>query len=710
MQDKDYSRAVLEFRNAVQLTPRSAEAHYNLGLASSEAGMARDALRALRTATELNPKHVKAQMKLAELMLSSRRKETLQEAASRLQQILAESEDNPDAIDRLANAEFRLGKPEEAEKRLEESLKKFPSHLHAAVTLARMRLARKDVSGAEQILKKATADDPQSAAAARALGELYLLLGKPDKAEPELLRAVRLDPANGQTLTDLASLLTMGNRLQEAEQTYKKLAALADPKYRLVHAQFQYRQGRKQEAMTELLALFAKDPQDRSARTLLVTWYVEQNKTKEAEDLLASALKRNPKDNAALYQRSLLNLRAAKIVEAEADLRQVLRMTPEAAPAHYALSAVHRARRRVLMERKELSETLRFDPKYLPARIALSKTFLGSGTPTNALEPLDSAPALQKRTLDWILARNWVLIAQGDAKQLRRVLNPLLSENRHPELVLQDALTRSIEKDHAGARSSAEEVLRQHPDDARAAMVLVSSYVALQQPDRAEMRLRELVEAHPNSSQLRTLLGRWYMDHGKPAEARKTLEAAKSADPGSLDADFLLTELDRRENLLDAAHGRLEAIVRLDPDNIAALLMLGGLERSRGDWDGAITRFRRVLEIDESNILALTNLAYLRARDNSEEAVAFGVKALELSPGNPGIQDTLGWIHYQKGAYAAAIPYLKAAADKDPSTQRQFHLAVTYMKAGRPELGQRMLNQTLQQDPKLPQTEKDWLR
>ncbi|MCX6629046.1 MAG: tetratricopeptide repeat protein [Candidatus Solibacter sp.] len=672
--------------------------------------MGRDALRSLRTATELNPKLSKAQMKLAELMLSSQKKEVLQEAASRLQQILAESIDDPDVIDRLANAEFRLGKTGDAEKRLEESLKKFPSHMHAAVTLARMRLARNDLAGAEQILNKAAADDPQSAAAARAVGQLYLLLGKVDQAEPELLRAVRLDPQDGAALTDLAMVQVAGKRWREADQTYRTLASLADPKYRLVHARFQYRQGKQQDALAELRALFAKDPQDRAARTLLVAWYVEQNQTKEAEDLLAATLKKNPKDTPALYQRSLLSLRSAKLPEAEADLREVLRTTPNSAQTHYALSAVYRAQRQVRVERNELAETLRFDPNHSSARIALSKTHLAAGETKAALQALDAAPAQQQRTASWILARNWVLLAQQDVKQLRSVLNQLLPTIRHPELVLQDALTRSMEKDYAGARASAEEVLRQSPEDTRAAMVLVSSYVALRQPDKAEARLQELVEAHPKSTVLRTLLGRWYMDHAKPAEARIALEAANSADPAFLEADFALAELDRRENRTDAARERLEAIVRLDSANITALLMLAGLEQSRGNPPGAIARFRRVLEIDDSNILALTNLAYLRAPEDPEEAVALGVKALALSPDNIAIKDTLGWIHFRRGAYDAAIPLLKAAADKEPSVQRQFRLAITYVKAGQSVLGKQMLSQAILRDPKLPQTEKDWLR
>lgn len=708
MDQKDFSRAQLEFRNAVRETPKNADAHYHLGLALVQAGLLSEALGALRTATDLDPKHTQAQLKLAEVMLSSRKTETLQEAATRLQGVLAEFPGNVDAIDRLANAEFRLGKPEEAIKRLEDSLKKFPANLHAAVTLARAHLAKRDVIGAERILKQAAAEAPESASAARALGQLYLLIGQPGKAEPELKKAVRLDPMNSSALADLAMLQVNGKRLDEAEQTYKMLAALPDGEYRLIHAQFQYQRGQKEEAHKELRAILAKDPDARGPRTQLFNWLLAENKVTEAGDLLTSALKRNPKDNPALYQRSLLSLRSAKIEEATADLQHVLQMTPDAVQAHFALAAVYEAQGSTQNERAQLNEVLRLDSNHLPARIALSRNLLKSNQADGALLALDAAPKSQKGSLEWTLSRNWALLAKADVKQLRALLNQQLAIDRNEELVLQDALVRSMEKDHSGARASADEVLRRNPEEVRAAVVLASSYVALGQPLKAEERLRDLVGGHPRSAPLQALLGRWYMDHGKPSEARTAYQAAMSANPAFLQADFELAELDRRTNQPAAARKLLESILRADPKYIPAMLMLASLDQKSGNMVAAIARLRRALELDESNVTALTNLAYLRALEDPREAVSLGRKALDLAPGNPDIASTLGWIHYRKGEYQPAIEYLKAAVAADPSPRRQFHLGAAYTKAGQRALGGKLLLEALAKEPRLHETEKGW--
>ena len=68
---KDYGRAALEFRNAVKVMPKDAEPYYQLGLTYLASGNARNGVAALRHATELNPKHAGAQLKLAELMTTS---------------------------------------------------------------------------------------------------------------------------------------------------------------------------------------------------------------------------------------------------------------------------------------------------------------------------------------------------------------------------------------------------------------------------------------------------------------------------------------------------------------------------------------------------------------------------------------------------------------------------------------------------------------
>ncbi len=257
---KQYPRAILEFKNAMRVMPRDAEPYYQLGIAYLDGGDTLDAFRAFHRATELDPKHSRAQLKVAELLSLTRKSNLLQDAESRLGNVLAASPNDEEATNALAITEFQLGKKEDAAERLEESLRKFPSRLKSSVALARIMLLKKDFKGAEDALQKAVVIAPDSSAARLALGQFYMLLGHPEQAEPEIAKAVQLDPKNGPALLSLALLQIGAKRMDAAEATLKQLSALPDKRYRDLHAMFLYKRGAKSAAIAELERLVRDDP------------------------------------------------------------------------------------------------------------------------------------------------------------------------------------------------------------------------------------------------------------------------------------------------------------------------------------------------------------------------------------------------------------------------------------------------------------------
>jgi uncharacterized protein HemY len=79
-----------------------------------------------------------------------------------------------------------------------------------------------------------------------------------------------------------------------------------------------------------------------------------------------------------------------------------------------------------------------------------------------------------------------------------------------------------------------------------------------------------------------------------------------------------------------------------------------------------------------------------------------------LAPENPYMAETLGWVLYRKGAYSAAVPYLKKALEGGATAARKYHLALCYQKAGQHELAAPLLQAALQQNAELPNTERGW--
>jgi Flp pilus assembly protein TadD len=72
-------------------------------------------------------------------------------------------------------------------------------------------------------------------------------------------------------------------------------------------------------------------------------------------------------------------------------------------------------------------------------------------------------------------------------------------------------------------------------------------------------------------------------------------------------------------------------------------------------------------------------------RNDLERALVLAQKAKSLSPENPTIFDTLGWIYYRRGEVNQAIEWLgKAQARNAQNPIINFHLGMAYNRAGNP--------------------------
>ena len=341
MASKQYSRAILEFRNAIQVVPNDAEPYYQLGIAWMQAGDSFDAFRAFYRATELNPKHWQAQKKVAELLsLAGKERSSSKCWKPGCVQVLFASPDDEEATDALALTEFQLGKSEDATRRLEQSLQKFPSRLKSSVALASLMLAEKHLDGAEKALQNAAAMAPESATAQLALGQLYILLGHPEKAEPDILKAIQLDPKNGPALLSLAQLQIAAKRMDEAEPTLKQLSALPDKEYRDLHAPLLlyvtgknsgaiFRSSRRSCAKIPLIGRRAAD----CWRCTCIP--IEHRTRKSFSCGLEAKSQRHRRVGSA--RRALLE-NFATPQRAEQDFKEVLHLQPDSARAHFGLA------------------------------------------------------------------------------------------------------------------------------------------------------------------------------------------------------------------------------------------------------------------------------------------------------------------------------------------------------------------------------------
>jgi tetratricopeptide (TPR) repeat protein len=699
---KDYSRAMIEFRNALRADETDSEAWYQLGLGYLASGEQKNAAGAFLQATKLDPKHLAAQVKISEMMLASRDPNWLHEVQKRMTDVLAISQDNLDALNTLAVADWKLGDREQSERRLQEGLARFPKDLRTNVSLAQIRIARKDLSGAEEILTKLSQQQPPNALAFVALAELHIFMNRQNEAEQDYQRALQIEPQNAVALLEYGALKMRSGPKDDAEELFKRVSALPDRQYRPMHATFLWQTGRRAEAIDELARLAQADASDRDARTRLVTAYVAAGRKEEAQKVLNATLERRPKDVDALLQRSELYLQAGKLSEAEKDLLQAARFHPANAPAHFLLARLHGARGTTLSQRQELTEALRLEPSMLRARLALSSLLVGTGAAKTALQILDEAPVEQKELAPTIVQRNWALLAVGDKPAFRKGIDDGLAKERTPDLLLQDAISKLDARDVTGARTSLMEALSGSPEDTRALELLARSYIAGKDTSGAVKFGREYAAKRPNSPRIQYWLGQFLASQGEPEGAATAYQAAIAADPAFFPAKLALATLEIGRGKLQEARKRL---AELPQENNSVRFLSAHVEQASGNNAAALDLYRKIVEAEPNNALALNNLAYLLSEHagKSEEALAYAQKAKELQPENAMIDDTLGWVMYRRSLYGNAVKHLESATSKAPNAVRQYHLAMTYFQLGDLKKGQQALSAGLKLDPNAPE-------
>jgi tetratricopeptide (TPR) repeat protein len=708
MDKKEYGRALLEFKNAAAATPNDAEPFYELGLAFLGTGDSRSGIAALLHAAKLDPKHQGAQLKLAELMSAAKgaTPDFLGEAESRAEAVLAISPDNPDALSALALAEMRLGKVEDATKRLQDTLEKFPGDLNAARTMAVVKMEANDLPGAEEVLQKAAAQAPKAIEPQIALGRFYLLTRRPSDAEGAFRRAAEIDPKSGPTLIDLGRIQSALHHDDQAEKTFRQLSNLPNQDYRSMHAIYLFQRGQHEDALKEFERLAKDDPKDHAAALNLTRAYLATKRLPEAQKTMEAALKKNPKDRDMLIQRAKVYFATGRTKEAQQDLTEAIRLDPNSAVAHYLMARIHSMARQEAERRQELTEALKSNAAYLPARVDLAESLIASGGAKAALEFLDQAPARQKHWPALMAQRNWALLALDNQAEARKSIDEALATDKAAVFFLQDGYLRLKTKDLAGARVSFRKVLEAKPEDTRALDSLARTYLMEKKSATALATMQDYVSQHPKSPALQYLLGEWLLQASRRGDARVAFSAALQNSPEFLGAKLKLADIDVAEGKLDAARQRLIPIAATKDGKAPAELALGTMEeRPGGDAQAAIAHYRKVLEAEPNNLMALNNLSYHLANDAKQfdEALKFAQQAKELAPKDPSVDDTIGWAYYNKGLYEDAVTHLKEAVTEQPSAVRKYHLAMAYFKAGDSKRAQAVLGEARTMNATLPE-------
>ncbi|MEO7152239.1 MAG: tetratricopeptide repeat protein, partial [Burkholderiaceae bacterium] len=188
---------------------------------------------------------------------------------------------------------------------------------------------------------------------------------------------------------------------------------------------------------------------------------------------------------------------------------------------------------------------------------------------------------------------------------------------------------------------------------------------------------------------------------GKLAEARALIQRAPEQTPAHARAKLLAeVQLLREAKRWADANQLLADANRKTPDDVDLLYEQAMVAEKLNRLDEMERLLRRVMELKPDHQHAYNALGFSLAERNLRlpEAKTLIAKALSLSPGEPFITDSLGWVEYRLGNREEALRLLRTAYGARPDPEIAAHLGEVLWVSGERDEARRILRDARSRD------------
>lgn len=433
-----------------------------------------------------------------------------------------------------------------------------------------------------------------------------------------------------------------------------------------------------EQAMQQLAPLWLEvNPEEPRALRLMAVQALDEGDFEQAIGYMEKLYQQGERadfENLANYSGSLDPERQSELLSLYHELYD---RHPDSPDIGYSLALIKHALQQHKAALEILNPVLSQSPDYQPAVTLKGKLLYDMGKKEEALNYLrtQSSRYPDNRRLGILYAR--MLVDSGELQAAEDEFERLM--NRFPDasgLRLSRALV-ALENDN---RDIAEELLReliaqgQHRNEAHYYLGLLLEskdrpLEALEQFEQVDSGQR-FFPALSRASLIQAREGELFPVQEKLARLRQ--EMPQQAEQLWLVEINMLLDLDRPQLALVATGQALEHY----PDNLNMRYSRAMLQEELGDLEAMEANLRYILEKDPDNATALNALGYTLTIHTSryEEAHELLRKAYQLEPGNPAIQDSLGWVLYHMGETDQALELLNKAYNAMPDPEIAAHL------------------------------------
>lgn len=447
----------------------------------------------------------------------------------------------------------------------------------------------------------------------------------------------------------------------------------------------------------------AVEPDSAKARQAQSSLLVLTNRIGDLGPQLAALLVQDPENlgnNLLHLNRMLSRLNDPKAVQQLVNrLAEPYLDVPE---AHFAMSQAAANAGDTPRALAEAEQALRLRPSWETAALIRAQLQSRQST-TQAIDGLadfvDRTPQAQEARMT--LAR--LLVGERRYEEARRHFERLLADNPdNLEIIYPVAMLALQQGDAKTGREQLERLLASEFQDKATVHFLLGQLDQEQSKlDEALAHFRQVTSGEQYIA-ARSRAAQVLVQQGKLDEARAMLRATRGASAAQqVQLSLAEAQILREANRLNDAYIVLELALNEQPDSID-LLYDAALTAERIDKPELLEmHLARLLELKPDHSHALNALGYSWAERNIrlDEARELIAKALSLTPDDPFIVDSLGWVLYRLGRLDESLGALERAYRLRPDPEIAAHLGEVLWQLGRKDDARKLIREALKSNP-----------
>ncbi len=746
-EQKQYDKANLEFRNALQINNKLGEAFYYTALIEEQKQNWQAMFANLNQAVALMPKHADSLLKFAQLKLLSGQ---VDEALQHVETVLQDNPKNVHALTIKGVVFLKKGNQNEAIALADQALsleannadavglkaaifmkdKNYDSALQLvsqsineksdpSLYLLKLQIHTelKDVNAQEQDFKELATKFSDNADFSYGLAKFYSDQGKDNESEAVLQAVIQKKPDDLKAkivYLEFLGLKKPDQVLSKLQEFIKQQPDSAELYLRLAQAQFAKQQ--TAEAKTSLNWIIEHKKDDKialNAKVILASMAVQEKNTAEADKLLNEVIAVDARHFDALSLKARMKLADDKLDDAINDLRGILRDYPNKDDIMITLAQAYLKQNSTELADETFHKALEVNPTNLQALTAVVAKALARKEIDRADEMVSKAFAAKPNSAELsqmmaqikLLKKDWsgaqkLAETAGDAKNQVAGFSPYLAGK---VLQGQEKWKEAIEK--------FQEALKVNPNLPDALNSLVTSYDKLKQPNLALTFIDEFLKTHPDANYAIGLKSRLLINNKKFDEAIALLNSAIQDKP-KIEAFYeVLADVYQIQKKNDLVIGTLEKGLEVNPENMAISGRLATLYENAKQYEKAKTLYEKLIEKQPKNLLALNNLvSLLLDHFETPENLAKAAKLAEQLKDSqqPYLLDSYAWSLFKSNQIDDALATLKKVIETAPNVPVfHYHLGEVYAKKGDKELAKNEIKLALKLADKTAFVEKE---